>query len=234
MSNSSKGPRIPQIAQVPVQPDGDNELDQLMKMGQPTSGDVPEDFTASPTPNADAAEDQEGIGDDRREGAVHPTRAQESRPPVHGSEFQDSAWTPPTSLEAPPARPGYSQRYIRVSVGNDHDATRLQNALREGWKPRDPATLPSELVDLTPRITEGRYAGAIGVHGLILMEMPTERVQQRKAYYENADAASLRAVRDELQGVATYKHMPLEQERNTEVGFGDKRRPVVAGDGGKR
>ena len=133
---------------------------------------------------------------------VRKTRAQATRaeqPPVH--QVEDEPWTRPSSLEAPPKRPGYVQRWIRVGSRGTDDPTNIARKFREGWKPRPADTIPSHFH--APTISHGRYAGFVGVEGMVLCEMPEERNNQRNKYYRNKRDRMTQAVNDQLAGINT-------------------------------
>ena len=52
-----------------------------------------------------------------------------------------SNWRPSNLLEAPEARPGFSQRWIATMVLGQETPTNVAKRLREGWVPRDPKTV---------------------------------------------------------------------------------------------
>lgn len=93
----------------------------------------------------------------------------------------DTPWTPPTSLEAPPARPGYKQKWIRIAVYGRDDGQNVARKFREGWVPRKADSVPKTFH--VPSIRSGQFAGYIGVEGSILCEMPTALVDQRNAHW---------------------------------------------------
>ena len=43
------------------------------------------------------------------------------------------SWTPPSSLDAPPAPNGYAHRWIRTTVQGFEDTANVSKKLREGW-----------------------------------------------------------------------------------------------------
>ena len=43
-------------------------------------------------------------------------------------------WTPPNSLEAPPAPTGFRHQWIRAEVLGQNDAKNVASSLREGWE----------------------------------------------------------------------------------------------------
>lgn len=156
---------------------------------------------------------------------VHPTREQD---PVHFTLHDETAqdeWKPPQNLSAPPARPGMSQLWVRTAIGAEEDPTNVSRSLQEGWVPRRADTVPVEFAP--PTIKHGQYAGCIGVHGMVLMEMPTERVLQRRAYYANRTRRQTDAVNQDILRVQSVQ-VPFFEKRESRVTVG--RRVVAAED----
>lgn len=134
-------------------------------------------------PAADDYDDEPVIGTRQMEArtVMRETRDADERPGVgHNDPPSDYVWRRPTSLDAPPARAGYAQRWIRMAMRAEKDTINWSNKYREGWQPRDPATLPQEYRYLKGA-AEG-LGGAIVVGGLVLCEIP-ERILQAKARY---------------------------------------------------
>ena len=97
------------------------------------------------------------------------TRAKTEKPKV---------WTPPSSLDAPPAPDGYRHRWIRAESMGFDDTKNMSGKLRSGWE----LVRADEYPDSTfPTMDEGRYAGVLGVGGLVLARIPEERDKQREA-----------------------------------------------------
>ena len=92
-----------------------------------------------------------------------------------------SQWRPSNLLEAPEARPGMKQRWIATIVLGQETPTNVAKRLREGWQPRDPKTVKD--AQHFPTIEHGKFAGCIGIEGMVLCEMPEEMVNQRNEYY---------------------------------------------------
>ena len=95
------------------------------------------------------------------------TRVKNDRPKV---------WTPPSSLDAPPAPDGFRHRWIRAeSVGFD-DTKNISGKLRSGWE----LVRADEYPDSNyPQVKDGKYAGVIGVGGLVLARIPEEIAKSR-------------------------------------------------------
>ena len=135
------------------------------------------------------------------------TRAKTEKPKV---------WTPPSSLDAPPAPDGYRHRWIRAeSMGLD-DSKNVTGKLRSGWEFVRADEYPNENY---PSITSGKYAGVIGVGGLVLARIPEELAQQREAYYQQMTADRTEALDNDVLK-EQHPSMPINQERQTRVTFG--------------
>ncbi len=65
------------------------------------------------------------------------------------------------------------------------DAKNVASSLREGWE----LVRADEYPDQYPEMTEGRYAGVIGVGGLLLARIPEEIALQIDAYYKKQNEA---------------------------------------------
>lgn len=151
----------------------------------------------------------------RARGPVHVSHAQESwdAEAVHAAE--STPWVRGASLEMPPARKGFRQRWVRTMLLGDPDSTNLARKSREGWKPRAPDTVPANFT--VPTIAHGQFAGCIGVEGSVLMEMPEVLAQKRDKFFADKRARVTNGIEAELQSQSTSK-MPIEQERSSRVG----------------
>ena len=135
------------------------------------------------------------------------TRAKTEKPKV---------WTPPSSLDAPPAPDGYRHRWIRAeSMGLD-DTKNITGKLRSGWELVRSDEYPNEDY---PAIDSGKYAGVIGVGGLVLARIPEELAQQREAYYNQMTADRNEALDNDVLK-EQHPSMPINQDRQTRVTFG--------------
>ena len=90
-------------------------------------------------------------------------------------------WTPPSSLDAPPAPDGFKHRWIRAeSVGFD-DSSNMSAKLRSGYE----LVRADEYSDVDyPSIQDGKYKGVIGLGGLLLARIPEEIVKSREEYFK--------------------------------------------------
>ena len=139
------------------------------------------------------------------------TREKTSRPKV---------WTPPSSLDAPPAPTGYRHRWIRAeSMGSD-DTKNIMGKLRSGWELVRADEYPE---DDFPSLQDGKHAGVIGVGGLLLARIPEELAQSREQYFDNKVTDREQAVENDLMK-EQHNAMPINQERQSRVTFGGSKK----------
>ena len=125
-------------------------------------------------------------------------------------------WTPPNSLDAPPAPTGYRHQWIRAEILGQSDAKNIASSLREGWELVRADEYPESNY---PTMHEGRYAGIIGVGGLLLARIPEEIALQIDAYYKKQNEAKEEAVDNNLMK-EQHPSMPINNDRQTRVTFG--------------
>ena len=125
-------------------------------------------------------------------------------------------WTPPSSLDSPPAPDGYRHRWIRAeSMGTD-DTKNMSGKIRSGWE----LVRADEYPDSDyPSVNEGRYAGVIGVGGLLLARIPEEVAKSREAYFQQKTADGNEAISTDLLK-EQHPSMPINEDRQTRVTFG--------------
>ena len=129
-------------------------------------------------------------------------------------------WTPPSSLDAPPAPDGFRHRWIRVEVLGFDDTKNMSGKLREGWELVRADEYPDQDY---PSMTTGKYSGVIGVGGLVLARIPEEIAQQREAYYRDQTKSREEAVDNDILK-EQHPSMPINQERQTRVTFGGSKK----------
>ena len=129
-------------------------------------------------------------------------------------------WTPPSSLDAPPAPDGFRHRWIRVEVLGFDDTKNMSARLREGWELVRADEYPDQDY---PSMTTGKYSGVIGVGGLVLARIPEEIALQREAYYKSQTKSREEAVDNDILK-EQHPSMPINQERQTRVTFGGSKK----------
>lgn len=95
-----------------------------------------------------------------------------------------------------PARPGFSQRWIRTKIGGEDDPQSISSAVNKGWKRRDPSTIPPEIS--APSIYVDGVGESVGISGMILMERPQKYSDAYKAKVQQRTNAQMEAVNNAL------------------------------------
>lgn len=154
------------------------------------------------------------LNQERAAPPVHETRQYETWDDVDVHAAEDKPWVRPSSLEAPPARPGFVQRWIRIGSMGQDDPTNTARKFREGWKPRPASSIPANWH--SPTVMHGKWAGCIGVEGMLLCEMPQKMVDKRNAHYKAKTDLTTESIESELQ-----KHsrpdMQITQDRKSQT-----------------
>jgi len=135
------------------------------------------------------------------------TRSKTERPKV---------WTPPSSLDAPKAPDGFRHRWIRAETMGFDDAKNVQGRLRGGYELVRADEYPDQDY---PVNKDGKYAGVIGVGGLVLARVPEEIAKSREEYFDQQTKDADQALQHDLNK-EQHPSMPINQERQTRVTFG--------------
>ena len=125
-------------------------------------------------------------------------------------------WTPPSSLDAPPAPTGFQHRWIRVESMGFNDTKNLQGRLRSGYELVRADEYPDSAF---PVVEDGKYSGVIGVGGLVLARVPEEIARQRNDHYVQQGKDNVEAVDNDLMK-EQHPSMPINIDRQTRVTFG--------------
>ena len=135
------------------------------------------------------------------------TRAKTEKPKV---------WTPPSSLDAPPAPAGFHHRWIRAESMGFDDTKNMSGKIRSGYE----LVRADEYPDTDyPTVLDGKYKGVIGVGGLLLARIPEEIVKSRDEYFKKITQDRDTAVEQDLMK-EQHPSMPINAERQTRVTFG--------------
>jgi len=126
------------------------------------------------------------------------------------------AWRAPETLPMPNERPGWTHRYVRISMMGQADASNISSKLREGYEPVKADEYPELMMHAT---TEGRFKGGVEVGGLLLCRIPSEFLKQREAYYAGQNKAQMESV-DNAFLRESDPRMQKFSERSTKVTFG--------------
>ena len=129
---------------------------------------------------------------------------------------QKKVWTPPSSLDAPPAPDGFHHRWIRAETMGFDDSKNMAGKLRSGYELVRADEYPGSQY---PVMNEGKYKGVIGVGGLLLARIPEEIVKARDEYFRKITQDRDDAVEGDLMK-EQHQGMPINVDRQTRVTFG--------------
>ena len=135
-------------------------------------------------------------------------------------ETRKKVWTPPSPLDAPPAPTGFRHRWVRAETLGFVDTKNVSSRLREGYELVRADQYPDSDY---PVIEDGKYAGVIGVGGLLLTRVPEEIAQQRAEYYAKQAGDQVQAMDNDLMK-EQHPSMPINVDRQTRVTFGGSKK----------
>ena len=125
-------------------------------------------------------------------------------------------YKPPSSLDAPPAPDGFRHRWIRAESMGFNDTKNIHGRLRSGY---ELVRADEYDADQYPTVLDGKYAGVIGVGGLLLARIPEELAQSRMDYQKRQTEGQDEAVETDLLRDQD-KRMPIKIDRNSKHTFG--------------
>ena len=139
-------------------------------------------------------------------------RASQSRE----KDTRPKTWTPPSSLDAPPAPTGFRHRWVRAESLGFNDTKNVSGRIRQGYE----LVRADEYPDSDyPVVEDGKYAGVIGVGGLVLTRVPEEIAKQRQDYYAKQGMEQVEALDNDLMK-EQHQSMPINIDRQSRVTFG--------------
>jgi len=125
-------------------------------------------------------------------------------------------YKPPSSLDAPPAPDGFRHRWIRAESMGFNDTKNIHGRMRSGYE----LVRADEYDDKSyPTVLDGKYAGVIGVGGLLLARIPEELAQSRMDYQIKQTEGQDESVENDLLKDQD-KRMPIKIDRNSKHTFG--------------
>lgn len=154
--------------------------------------------------------DNEGVHD-----LNSPARQADERTLVSRDSDLPTTWVRPTSLDAPPPRPGFVNRWVRFRVGNEEDKDNLDKYMSQGWRPLPKSSIRKDHV-LTANL-EGKYGQFVVKRGLILMELPQNLWQQRQDFYDQKKIQMTESIDRNLFRENDRRTPFLKPERHTSV-----------------
>ena len=133
---------------------------------------------------------------------------------------QKKVWSPPSSLAAPPAPTGFRHRWVRAESLGFQDTKNVSGRIRSGYELVRADEYPE--TDY-PVVEDGKYAGVIGVGGLVLTRVPEEIANQRSSYYVKQHGDKVEAVDNDLMK-EQHQSMPIDIDRQSRVTFGGSKK----------
>ena len=133
---------------------------------------------------------------------------------------QKKVWTPPSSLDAPPAPTGFQHRWIRAESLGFQDTKNVQGRIRSGYELVRSDEYPDGGY---PVVEDGKYKGVIGVGGLVLARVPDEIVQARADHYAKQHNDKVEALDNDLMK-EEHQSMPINIDRQSRVTFGGSKK----------
>ena len=125
-------------------------------------------------------------------------------------------YKPPSSLDAPTAPDGFRHRWIRAESMGFNDTKNIHGRLRSGY---ELVRADEYDADQYPTVLDGKYAGVIGVGGLLLARIPEELAQSRMDYQQRQTEGQDESVETDLLRDQD-KRMPIKIDRNSKHTFG--------------
>ena len=143
---------------------------------------------------------------------IKTSRASQSR----AKTAKKTTWTPPSSLDAPPAPDGYHHRWIRAETMGFDDTKNMSGKIRSGYELVRADEYPGSEY---PTVQDGKYKGVIGGGGLLLARVPEEIAKSRANYFAAQAKVPDEAVENDLMR-EEHKSMPIDVDRQSRVTFG--------------
>ena len=152
------------------------------------------------------------------------TKQEEQKKPLRAANIRSKTerpkeYKPPSSLDAPQAPDGFRHRWIRAESMGFNDTKNIHGRLRSGYELVRADEYDS---DTYPAVLDGKYAGVIGVGGLLLARIPEELAQSRVAYQQRQTEGQNEALENDLLKDQD-KRMPMKYEHSSKNFGGTKK-----------
>jgi hypothetical protein len=152
------------------------------------------------------------------------TKQEEQKKPLRAANIRSKTerpkeYKPPSSLDAPPAPDGFRHRWIRAESMGFNDTKSIHGRLRSGYELVRADEYDSNTY---PAVLDGKYAGVIGVGGLLLARIPEELAQCRVDYQRRQTEGQNEALENDLLKDQD-KRMPMKYEHSSKNFGGTKK-----------
>ena len=129
-------------------------------------------------------------------------------------------WSPPSTLDTPPAPEGYTYRWIRAEIVGQEDRKNVTSRLSEGFDLVRSDELHTSDQDRFDTLQQGKHAGVVARGGLLLAKIPNETRDERNAYFNDRAKLQQYAVDNDLMKESDPSSPMLKPQRSTSVTFG--------------
>ena len=133
-------------------------------------------------------------------------------------------WSPPSTLDTPPAPEGYTYRWIRAEIVGQEDRKNITSRLSEGFDLVRSDELDSSDQDRFDTLQQGKHAGVVSRGGLLLAKIPNETREERNSYYANRAKTQQDAVDNDMMKESDPSSPMLNPQRSSKVTFGGGQR----------
>lgn len=204
--------------------------------------------SSTPNQSSDSFSDDSGFGDMGKSQRLH--GAEQHYAKSHNTQlldmgqyglpdsFGDSLADPyllgnTRTFDAPNARPGYTQRWVRFEQNGKKDIKNITRKIRgQGWRPRRASTVTGPISIPTVAVDGGD--AILMVDGYVLCEMPTVYAEKLRRAYEEATHRQNVAVRADFEGSGRSDNTRVSYESSEDVKLGMRPRTVEAAGNEKR
>ena len=133
-------------------------------------------------------------------------------------------WSPPSTLDTPPAPEGYTYRWIRAEIVGQEDRKNVTSRLSEGFDLVRSDELHTSDQDRFDTLQQGKHAGVVARGGLLLAKIPNETREERNSYYAQRAKTQQDAVDNDLMKESDPSSPMLTPQRSSKVTFGGGQR----------
>ena len=133
-------------------------------------------------------------------------------------------WSPPSTLDTPPAPEGYTYRWIRAEIVGQEDRKNITSRLSEGFDLVRSDELHTSDQDRFDTLQQGKHAGVVARGGLLLAKIPNETREERNSYYAQRAKTQQDAVDNDLMKESDPSSPMLTPQRSSKVTFGGGQR----------
>ena len=133
-------------------------------------------------------------------------------------------WSPPSTLDTPPAPEGYTYRWIRAEIVGQEDRKNITSRLSEGFDLVRSDELDTSDQDRFDTLQQGKHAGVVSRGGLLLAKIPNETREERNSYYANRAKTQQDAVDNDMMKESDPSSPMLNPQRSSKVTFGGGQR----------